>query len=61
MKLLNHHMSTNTLLMGELASFIKNNQQGIVYANDTVNFIANRIGVFNMLTSMHHMEDLGLT
>ena len=35
--------------------------KGVVYAKDTPNFIANRIGVYSMLKSMRHMMDMGLT
>jgi len=35
--------------------------KGIVYAKDTPNFIANRIGVFGMFSIIHAMMDLGLT
>ncbi len=30
--------------------------KGVVYANDTVNFVGNRIGCFWMLTGLHHGE-----
>jgi 3-hydroxyacyl-CoA dehydrogenase len=35
--------------------------KGIVYAKDTPNFIANRIGTFGICSVFHHMERLGLT
>lgn len=34
--------------------------KGVVRAKDTPNFIGNRIGVFSMLATMHHTEQLGL-
>lgn len=34
--------------------------KGVVYAKDTPNFIGNRIGVFSMLSVMHHTEAFGL-
>ena len=34
--------------------------KGVVRARDTPNFIANRIGVFSILATMHHTERLGL-
>ncbi len=34
--------------------------KGVVYAEDTPNFIGNRIGVFSILAGMHHTERLGL-
>lgn len=33
--------------------------KGIVYAKDTPNFIANRIGVYAMMTTIHAMRELG--
>lgn len=35
--------------------------KGIVYGKDTPNFVANRIGIFGMMLSMHHMAEAGLT
>ncbi len=35
--------------------------KGIVYAKDTPNFIANRIGIFSMLTIIRTMVEMGLT
>ncbi|MEW8605343.1 MAG: 3-hydroxyacyl-CoA dehydrogenase/enoyl-CoA hydratase family protein [Candidatus Thiodiazotropha sp.] len=34
--------------------------KGIVRARDTVNFIANRLGLFSMMATIHHAERLGL-
>lgn len=34
--------------------------KGVVRAKDTPNFIANRIGVFSMLATVHHAQRLGL-
>jgi 3-hydroxyacyl-CoA dehydrogenase len=34
--------------------------KGVIRARDTPNFIANRIGVFSMLATMHHAQRLGL-
>lgn len=34
--------------------------KGVVRAKDTPNFIANRIGVFSLLSTIHHAETLGL-
>ena len=34
--------------------------KGVVYAKDTPNFIGNRIGVFSMLSTMHHTQAYGL-
>jgi 3-hydroxyacyl-CoA dehydrogenase len=35
--------------------------KGIVYAKDTPNFVANRIGIFSLLSVIRNMVDLGLT
>src|SRR5213593_361081 len=35
--------------------------KGVVVANDTPNFIANRIGTFSMLNALHLMGTLGMT
>ena len=34
--------------------------KGVIRAKDTPNFIANRIGVFSMLATMHHANRFGL-
>ena len=34
--------------------------KGVVYAKDTPNFIGNRIGVFSILSTLHHTEAFGL-
>jgi 3-hydroxyacyl-CoA dehydrogenase len=34
--------------------------KGVVRAKDTPNFIANRIGVFSLLATLHHTETMGL-
>jgi 3-hydroxyacyl-CoA dehydrogenase len=34
--------------------------KGVVRAKDTPNFIANRVGVFSMLATLHHAERLGI-
>ena len=34
--------------------------KGVVYAKDTPNFIGNRIGVFSILSTLHHTAELGL-
>jgi 3-hydroxyacyl-CoA dehydrogenase len=35
--------------------------KGVVRAKDTPNFIANRIGVFSLLATMHHAEQFGIS
>ena len=55
------HAKNDMNLVDELAAWTKERLgKGIVYTNDTINFIANRIGVFNMQASLKHMEELGL-
>ncbi|MFY2764899.1 3-hydroxyacyl-CoA dehydrogenase/enoyl-CoA hydratase family protein [Arenimonas sp. MALMAid1274] len=34
--------------------------KGVVYAKDTPNFIGNRIGVFSILSTLHHTAEFGL-
>ena len=34
--------------------------KGVVYARDTPNFIGNRIGVFSILSTIHHTQESGL-
>src|SRR3954465_13912153 len=34
--------------------------KGVIRAKDTPNFIANRIGVFSMLATIHHAQQFGL-
>lgn len=34
--------------------------KGVVYAKDTPNFIGNRIGVFSILSTIHHTQESGL-
>jgi 3-hydroxyacyl-CoA dehydrogenase len=34
--------------------------KGVIRAKDTPNFVANRVGVFSMLATMHHTKQLGL-
>ena len=46
-------------LLGETCEKIVG--KGVVYAKDTPNFVANRIGVYSMLYVMEAMRDLGLT
>jgi 3-hydroxyacyl-CoA dehydrogenase len=56
------HPKSDEKLMGQVADWISQRLgKGIVYTNDTINFIANRIGVFNMQASLRHMEELKLS
>ncbi|PLX40670.1 MAG: 3-hydroxyacyl-CoA dehydrogenase [Deltaproteobacteria bacterium] len=53
--------TTDTAAMEEFAEFAEFSLgKGIVYAKDTINFIANRIGVFSMLYTGVAMEKHGL-
>lgn len=53
------HPHTNAKLQAELETWIVERLgKGIVHANDTVNFIANRIGVFASQAVLHHMDEL---
>lgn len=56
------HGANDMTMVKEVANWIAERLgKGIVYTADTINFIANRIGVFNIQVSMKHMEDLGLS
>ncbi len=46
-------------LLGEFGE--KQAGKGVIYAKDTPNFVANRIGVYSMLCSMQAMIELGLS
>jgi len=53
---------TDPALADRVAAFIQRRLgKGIVFAKDTPNFIANRIGVYAICSSIRHMLDLGLT
>ena len=55
------HATTDQDLMDDLNSWIEERLgKGIVHARDTVNFIANRIGVFSTQAALKHMADLKL-
>ena len=48
-------------LLDELEAFLVTAiGKGVVRAKDTPNFIANRVGVFSMLATIHHAQRLGL-
>ncbi len=48
---------TSDQILTQLESFLVSTLgKGVVYAKDTPNFIANRIGVFSMLAIMHHAK-----
>ncbi len=53
---------TEGALLDDLEAFLVSALgKGVVRAKDTPNFIANRIGVFSFLASLHHAERLGLS
>lgn len=50
------------VLVSEMADFLaKRLGKGVVYAKDTANFIANRIGVYAIYKGIEHMVDMGMT
>lgn len=52
---------TDPALMDQLESFVTTTLgKGVVRARDTPNFIANRVGIFSMLATMHHTQAFGL-
>ncbi len=52
---------TDTALLDQLESFLVSTLgKGVVRAQDTPNFIANRIGVFSMLATKHHAQAYGI-
>ena len=53
---------TDPAIMKGMAEFIsKRLGKGIVYAKDTTNFIANRVGTYAIYKSIRHMMDMGMT
>jgi 3-hydroxyacyl-CoA dehydrogenase len=53
--------STSKKLLNQLETWLTSYLgKGVVIAKDTPNFVANRIGVFSLLITMHHAELLGL-
>lgn len=56
------HSNTSLKLMEKLEEFlVVRLGKGVIYAKDTPNFIGNRVGVFSMLSVLHHAEQFGLT
>ena len=52
---------TDALMMDQLETFLTTTLgKGVVRAKDTPNFVANRVGVFSMLATMHHTVAMGL-
>jgi 3-hydroxyacyl-CoA dehydrogenase len=55
------HPGTNSDSLDQLEEFLTTVLgKGVIRAKDTPNFIANRIGVFSMLATMHHTEKFNL-
>ena len=55
------HVGTDANVMDQLEAFITQTLgKGVVRAMDTPNFIANRVGTFSILSTVHHAERLGL-
>ncbi len=53
---------TDPELVSGLADFISRRLgKGVVYAKDTPNFIANRIGVYSIFKAVQHMQEMGMT
>jgi 3-hydroxyacyl-CoA dehydrogenase len=52
---------TDPALLDQLEAFLVTTLgKGVVRAKDTPNFIANRVGVFSLLATIHHAERLGI-
>lgn len=55
------HAGTRSTVLDQLEAFMTETLgKGVVRARDTVNFIANRVGVFSMISTVHHAKRLGL-
>ncbi|CEK10862.1 3-hydroxyacyl-CoA dehydrogenase/enoyl-CoA hydratase family protein [Legionella hackeliae] len=53
--------TTNAKLLDQLETWLTSRLgKGVVRAKDTPNFIANRIGVFSLLATLHHAEAMNL-
>ncbi len=52
---------TDAALLDDLEKFLVTTLgKGVIRARDTPNFIANRVGVFSMLATIHHAQQFGL-
>jgi len=52
---------TDPALLDDLEKFLVTTLgKGVIRARDTPNFIANRVGVFSMLATIHHAQQFGL-
>ncbi len=53
--------STDAAIIEQLENFLVSRLgKGVLHAKDTPNFIANRVGVFSMLSIMHHAQRLAV-
>ncbi|MGZ5721639.1 MAG: 3-hydroxyacyl-CoA dehydrogenase NAD-binding domain-containing protein, partial [Burkholderiales bacterium] len=53
--------STEPALLDDLEAFLVTTLgKGVIRAKDTPNFIANRVGVFSLLATIHHAQRLGI-
>ncbi len=53
---------TDPKIVAGMSDFISRRLgKGVVFAKDTANFIANRIGVYAIFKGMEHMQEMGLT
>jgi 3-hydroxyacyl-CoA dehydrogenase len=53
--------TTDAAILDDLEKFLVTTLgKGVIRAKDTPNFIANRVGVFSMLATVHHAERLGI-
>ncbi|MFN7085770.1 MAG: 3-hydroxyacyl-CoA dehydrogenase/enoyl-CoA hydratase family protein [Burkholderiales bacterium] len=52
---------TDSAILDELEKFLVTTLgKGVIRAKDTPNFIANRVGVFSMLATIHHAQQFGI-
>jgi 3-hydroxyacyl-CoA dehydrogenase len=52
---------TDSAILDDLEKFLVTTLgKGVIRAKDTPNFIANRVGVFSMLATVHHAQRLGI-
>ena len=55
-------IATRADILGQLETFLTTTLgKGVVHAIDTPNFIANRVGIFGMLATIHEAEKFGLS
>ena len=55
-------VATRADILGQLETFLTTTLgKGVVHAIDTPNFIANRVGIFGMLATIHEAEKFGLS